>query len=108
MATAMEFPPRWATYSGAIGNTAATPVNMINCPISSQNAGSALRFPVRARTSMRAIPPFSGFGRERLDYDGVMAVGSTPVDDDLYREIILDHYRNPRHHQAVVDGRGAD
>ncbi len=30
-----------------------------------------------------------------------MAVGSTPVDDDLYREIILDHYRNPRHHHAV-------
>jgi nitrogen fixation protein NifU and related proteins len=30
-----------------------------------------------------------------------MAVGYTPVDDDLYREIILDHYRNPRHHQAV-------
>jgi nitrogen fixation NifU-like protein len=23
------------------------------------------------------------------------------VDDDLYREIILDHYRNPRHHGAV-------
>jgi nitrogen fixation NifU-like protein len=31
-----------------------------------------------------------------------MAVGYTPVDDDLYREIILDHYRNPRHHHAVV------
>jgi nitrogen fixation NifU-like protein len=30
-----------------------------------------------------------------------MAAGYTPVDDDLYREIILDHYRNPRHHQAV-------
>jgi nitrogen fixation NifU-like protein len=30
-----------------------------------------------------------------------MAVGSTPVDDDLYREIILDHYRNPRHHRSV-------
>jgi nitrogen fixation protein NifU and related proteins len=30
-----------------------------------------------------------------------MAVGYTPVDDDLYREIILDHYRNPRHHQKV-------
>jgi len=25
----------------------------------------------------------------------------TPVDDDLYREIILDHYRHPRHKQAV-------
>ena len=31
-----------------------------------------------------------------------MAVGYTPVDDDLYREIILDHYRNPRHHATVV------
>jgi len=30
-----------------------------------------------------------------------MAVRYTPVDDDLYREIILDHYRNPRHHQTV-------
>ncbi len=30
-----------------------------------------------------------------------MAVGYTPVDDDLYREIILDHYRNPRHHHTV-------
>jgi nitrogen fixation NifU-like protein len=51
---------------------------------------------------MPAMPPFSGFGREPLDYDGGMAVGYTPVDDDLYREIILDHYRNPRHHHAVV------
>ena len=31
-----------------------------------------------------------------------MAVGFTPVDDDLYREIILDHYRNPRHKKAVA------
>ena len=30
-----------------------------------------------------------------------MSVGFTPVDDDLYREIILDHYRNPRHKAAV-------
>lgn len=30
-----------------------------------------------------------------------MAVGFTPVDDDLYREIILDHYRNPRHKHAL-------
>jgi len=30
-----------------------------------------------------------------------VAVGFTPVDDDLYREIILDHYRNPRHKQAL-------
>jgi len=31
-----------------------------------------------------------------------MAASFTPVDDDLYREIILDHYRNPRH-KGVVD-----
>jgi nitrogen fixation NifU-like protein len=30
-----------------------------------------------------------------------MAVGFTPVDDDLYREIILDHYRNPRHRTTI-------
>jgi nitrogen fixation NifU-like protein len=30
-----------------------------------------------------------------------MAVGTTPIDDDLYREIILDHYRNPRHKHTV-------
>ena len=32
-----------------------------------------------------------------------MAVGYTPVGDDLYREIILDHYRNPRGRGAVAD-----
>ena len=41
----------------------------------------------------------------RLDYDGCMAnvasASFTPVDDDLYREIILDHYRRPRHKHAV-------
>jgi nitrogen fixation NifU-like protein len=30
-----------------------------------------------------------------------MAVGFSGVDDDLYREIILDHYRNPRRKRAV-------
>jgi nitrogen fixation NifU-like protein len=30
-----------------------------------------------------------------------MAVGFSSVDDDLYREIILDHYRNPRRKRAV-------
>jgi len=34
-----------------------------------------------------------------------MAVGFTSVDDDLYREIILDHYRHPRRRGAV---EGAD
>jgi nitrogen fixation protein NifU and related proteins len=36
-----------------------------------------------------------------LDYDGFVAASFTPVDDDLYREIILDHYRNPRHKGAL-------
>ena len=31
-----------------------------------------------------------------------MAASFTPIDDDLYREIILDHYRLPRHKHAVV------
>jgi nitrogen fixation NifU-like protein len=30
-----------------------------------------------------------------------MQVGFTPVADDLYREIILDHYRRPRHRGRV-------
>ena len=30
-----------------------------------------------------------------------MQVGIPAADDDLYREIILDHYRNPRHRGAV-------
>lgn len=36
-----------------------------------------------------------------MDYDGFVAASFTPVDDDLYREIILDHYRNPRHKRAL-------
>lgn len=31
-----------------------------------------------------------------------MAASFTPIDDDLYREIILDHYRRPRHKHAVA------
>jgi nitrogen fixation NifU-like protein len=31
-----------------------------------------------------------------------MAASFTPIDDDLYREIILDHYRRPRHKQPVA------
>jgi len=34
-------------------------------------------------------------------------VGFTPVDDDLYREIILDHYRNPRRRGAVEHADGS-
>lgn len=36
-----------------------------------------------------------------------MAVGFTPVQDDLYREIILDHYRSPRHKAAVDPADGS-
>ncbi|HKR99795.1 MAG TPA: SUF system NifU family Fe-S cluster assembly protein [Candidatus Dormibacteraeota bacterium] len=32
-----------------------------------------------------------------------MAASFTPVEDDLYREIILDHYRKPRHSGRVSD-----
>ena len=40
----------------------------------------------------------------RLDYDetAMTSPAFTPVDDDLYREIILDHYRNPRRKRAVI------
>lgn len=31
----------------------------------------------------------------------IVAVGFTPVGDNLYREIILEHYRYPRHKEAV-------
>src|SRR5205085_2428112 len=30
-------------------------------------------------------------------------VGFTPVEDDLYREIILDHYRRPRHAGRIAE-----
>jgi len=33
-------------------------------------------------------------------------VGITPVDDELFREIILDHYRNPRHRGEVAPADG--
>jgi len=35
-----------------------------------------------------------------VDYDGLVALGFS-VEDDLYREIILDHFRSPRHKTAV-------
>jgi nitrogen fixation NifU-like protein len=35
-----------------------------------------------------------------------VTVGFTPIGDDLYREIILDHYRNPRHRGAVEPADG--
>ena len=39
-----------------------------------------------------------------LDYDEDVAntAAVTPIDDDLYREIILDHYRRPRRKRAVA------
>lgn len=30
-----------------------------------------------------------------------MTVGISPVEDELYREIILDHWRSPRHHGVL-------
>jgi nitrogen fixation protein NifU and related proteins len=45
--------------------------------------------------------PLKGLTKGALDYDENVAVGFTSVDDDLYREIILDHFRNPRHKHAV-------
>ena len=36
-----------------------------------------------------------------MNYVANMAASFTPIDDDLYREIILDHYRRPRHKHAV-------
>jgi nitrogen fixation NifU-like protein len=33
-------------------------------------------------------------------------VGITPVDDELFREIILDHYRNPRHRGEIARATG--
>ncbi|MGI8847200.1 MAG: Fe-S cluster assembly sulfur transfer protein SufU [Candidatus Dormibacteria bacterium] len=35
-----------------------------------------------------------------------MTVGFTPVGDDLYREIILDHFRRPRHRGEVSPADG--
>lgn len=35
-----------------------------------------------------------------------MTVGYTPVGDDLYRELILDHFRRPRHRGSVSDATG--
>ena len=35
-----------------------------------------------------------------------MTVGFTPIGDDLYREIILDHFRNPRHRGAIDPADG--
>ena len=35
-----------------------------------------------------------------------VTVGFTPVGDDLYREIILDHFRNPRHQGTLEPADG--
>ncbi|MGA8015113.1 MAG: SUF system NifU family Fe-S cluster assembly protein [Candidatus Dormiibacterota bacterium] len=35
-----------------------------------------------------------------------MTVGIAPLDDELFREIILDHYRNPRHRGQVAGADG--
>jgi nitrogen fixation NifU-like protein len=36
-----------------------------------------------------------------------VTVGIAQVDDDLYREIILDHYRNPRRRGSVANASGS-
>src|SRR3981081_1537994 len=81
---------------------------MMSWPMSSQNAGLR-RDPRRRRKtpdtdmtgpSLRRQPR-RGLPKGALDYDENVAVGFTPVDDDLYREIILDHFRNPRNKHAV-------
>jgi nitrogen fixation protein NifU and related proteins len=56
---------------------------------------------MRVTLSLSWPPPDARLPKLCFDYDGDMAVSFTPVDDDLYREIILDHYRNPRHKAAV-------
>src|ERR1700738_2162278 len=84
------------------------PVNMMSWPMSSQNAGlrrvprTRRTTPERNMTGHSLRPePRGGLTKGALDYDENVAVGFTPVDDDLYREIILDHFRNPRHKHAV-------
>src|ERR1700680_3408338 len=84
------------------------PVNMISWPMGSQKAGLHPD-PRRGRNTRkggmtrhsRRREPRRGLTKGVLDYDENVAVGYTPVDDDLYREIILDHFRNPRHKHAV-------
>src|SRR5437879_4410106 len=102
-------PPPWAaTYRGAMGKMAAIPVNMTTWPDRSQKTGPSRCFGACCGVTSSAMGPILGPPPKRrvlahgpVDYDGCMAVGFTPVDDDLYREIILDHYRNPRHRKAV-------
>src|SRR5437660_466560 len=107
MAMSTEPPPWAATYSGAMGKMAAIPVNITTWPESSQKTelrplrllGGAATAPVIPGIVAAVRRP--GLPFSPVDYDGTVAAEFTPVDDDLYREIILDHYRNPRHHARV-------
>ncbi len=66
-------------------------------PLSNQNTGE-----VRGRRSVSTWAIVAGGGGDSIG--GIIltvTVGFTPVADDLYREIILDHYRHPRHRGRV-------
>jgi nitrogen fixation NifU-like protein len=80
-----------------MGKIAAIPMNMISWPLSSQNTGDVRG---RGRLGTGGLWP----GEVRRQQRGTILtvqVGFTPVADDLYREIILDHYRHPRHRGRV-------
>jgi nitrogen fixation NifU-like protein len=74
------------------------PLNMISWPLSSQKTGDVLGR--RRGPGTAALSPHEG-GRLRGGTILTVQVGFKPVADDLYREIILDHYRHPRHRGRV-------
>jgi nitrogen fixation NifU-like protein len=70
---------------------------MTRWPLSSQKTGD-----VRGRRGLSTRGIVAGRGREANGGTILtVQVGFTPVADDLYREIILDHYRHPRHRGRV-------
>ena len=104
IATATELPPRCATYERGDRKHGGDAREHDQLPDQQPERGIGPPF-AGARKDVDAGRPISGcilrFCARTVGLRWCMAVGSTPVDDDLYREIILDHYRNPRHHQAV-------
>jgi nitrogen fixation NifU-like protein len=72
-------------------------MNMMSWPLSSQNTGD-----VRGRRKLgTAVIVAARGGSPPRGTILTVQVGFTPVADDLYREIILDHYRRPRHRGRV-------
>jgi nitrogen fixation NifU-like protein len=70
---------------------------MMSWPLSSQNTGD-----VRGRRGLSTAAIVAGDGHAAIGGTiPTVQVGFTPVADDLYREIILDHYRHPRHRGRV-------